>query len=319
MPRRGTEHAAAFSAFLAAAFVGCRFLLAAPWAGVGNGVQVLVAVVMFCIGTLLPRDEVDAVFRKWPLVLTGTAIQYITMPLLALTMVHLFSVHAETAAGIMIVGCVPGAMASNVLTMTARGNVSYSVSLTTSATLLSPLIVPLVLKATVSDDVDYDGTQAVIMLTLTVVLPVVAGQLLRRFARFAPPHANMIANLAILGIIAIAVGLQRDRLVRDQPLLSIGMLGLILLLINLGGYLAGYLGGYVTSLPEPMRRALTLEVGMQNAGAGTGLAIHLFGNESPAIVPCILYTFGCMLTGTVLASLWNWLGNHQRREEDSNE
>ncbi len=49
--------------------------------------------------------------------------------------------------GVVMVGCVPGAMASNVLTLAARGNVSYSLSLTTSATLLSPILVPLVLWA----------------------------------------------------------------------------------------------------------------------------------------------------------------------------
>ena len=55
-----------------------------------------------------------------------------------------------------------------------------------------------------------------------------------------------------------------------------------------------------------MRRALTLEVGMQNAGAGIVLARQLFGNDSPAVIPCVLYTFGCMLTGTLLATVWHW-------------
>jgi len=77
-----------------------------------------------------------------------------------------------------------------------------------------------------------------------------------------------------------------------------------LVCINLCGYAAGYFGGAAMRLPEPMRRALTLEVGMQNAGLGAALAIKLFGKESDAALAPAMYTFGCMLTGTVLARVW---------------
>lgn len=268
----------------------------------GNGIRGLIVVVMFCIGTLLAIEEVDALFKRWPTVIVGTTIQYVSMPLLAWIMIQIFQPAPQIAAGILIVGCVPGAMASNVLTLAARGNVSYSVSLTTCATLLSPFVVPWVLKFTISDDVNYDGKKAVSMLLLTVVLPVVSGHLLRRFTggfERATGMLQTVANLAILGIIAIAIALKRNELQE----ITWSLLG-ILAAINIGGYLAGYFGGVATKIPEPMRRALTLEVGMQNAGAGTALAIHLFGESSPATIPCVLYTFGCMLTGTILATIW---------------
>lgn len=273
----------------------------------GTGINCLIVVVMFCIGTLLPIHEVNALLRSWPTVMTGTAIQYVSMPLLAWTTVQVFQPDPQMAAGILIVGCVPGAMASNVLTLSAYGNVSYSVSLTTSATLLSPLVVPLILGFTLSDDVNYNGAKAVQMLGLTIVLPVICGHLLcRRWGGFSTKvlaASGISANLAILAIIAIAVGLKRDAL-QEAAWTVLGILGII----NTCGYLAGYFGGLAVRLPEPMRRALTLEVGMQNAGAGTALAIHLFGEGSPAVIPCILYTFGCMLTGTVLASVWHLAG-----------
>lgn len=278
----------------------------------GNGIRGLIVVVMFCIGTLLATEEVDALYKRWPTVIVGTTIQYVSMPLLAWIMIQIFQPTPQIAAGILIVGCVPGAMASNVLTLAARGNVSYSVSLTTCATLLSPFVVPWILKFTISDDVNYDGNAAVSMLVLTVVLPVVSGHLFRQvvsghpfrqwvgkdFAR-ASRIMQAVANLAILGVIAIAIALKRNELQE----ITWSLLG-ILAAINMGGYLAGYFGGAAAKIPEPMRRALTLEVGMQNAGAGTALAIHLFGESSPATIPCVLYTFGCMLTGTVLATIW---------------
>ncbi|MEZ6043807.1 MAG: bile acid:sodium symporter family protein [Planctomycetaceae bacterium] len=270
----------------------------------GSAIHWLIVVTMFCVGAVLPVDEVRQIRKRWPNVLIGTAIQYISMPLLAWLTVLIMKPEPQLAAGIIIVGCVPGAMASNVLTLTARGNVSYSVSLTTMATLLSPLIVPRALQLTMHSDVPYDGNAAVRLLLLQVVLPVVTGHVLRRFSsrflRLADRFAATIANLTILAIIAIAVGLKRADVSQ-----ATGTLLMALACMNAGGYLCGYLGGRAGGLTEPMRRALTLEVGMQNAGAGVALAQVLFGPDSPAIIPCIVYTFGCMLTGTILATVWH--------------
>ncbi len=123
-----------------------------------------------------------------------------------------------------------------------------------------------------------------------------------------------MANLAILGIIAIAVAGNRTGVTQA----SFWLLG-ALAAINAGGYLCGYFGGAAFRLPEPMRRALTMEVGMQNAGAGIALAKQLFGDASPAVIPCILYTFGCMLTGTILATWWQWYGQEGAGEGHSAE
>lgn len=105
----------------------------------------LITITMFSIGLMLPRDEVRQVFLRWPTVFAGTALQYAVMPLLAFGMGKAFGLTGDAFIGIVVVGCVPGAMASNVLTLNARGNTSYSVSLTTAATFLSPIAVPLVL------------------------------------------------------------------------------------------------------------------------------------------------------------------------------
>ncbi|MEZ6060495.1 MAG: bile acid:sodium symporter family protein [Planctomycetaceae bacterium] len=263
----------------------------------------LVVTAMLAIGSLLPADEVQQILRRWPEVVGGTAAQYTLMPLLAFLSVRIFQFDDDLAAGVMIAGCVPGAMASNVLTLQARGNVSYSVSLTTLATLLSPIVVPLALGLTIGSTQGYDGTKAIVTLLWQVVLPVTAGYLLSRcvpvWHRATNAAGTYIANAAILAIIAVVVGLQRDALVNVSASLLTA-----LLLLNLLGYAGGFLAGHSMKLPGDMRRALTLEVGMQNAGVGSVLAVQIFGSDSRAAIPCALYTFGCMFTGTVLATLW---------------
>ncbi len=272
-------------------------LASAPWLGV------LIAITMFFVGCLLPVDELRQVGRRWPLVIAGTALQYLAMPLAAYLVGRLFQFDPGIMAGIILVGCVPGAMASNVLTLLARGNTSYSVCLTTLATLISPLAVPAALLLTLDARHSLDFGATALTLMWQVVIPVLAGFSCCRMSTSARKLAEAcgarIANLSILWIIAAVVAVNRQRMEELT-----GSLLLALLLINVSGYLAGYFGGRILRIDEPMRRALTLEVGMQNCGLGTTLALQLFP-ETSAAIPTAIYTFGCMLTGTLLATWWS--------------
>jgi len=264
----------------------------------------LIALTMFSLGWMLPADELRQVARRWPVVLGGTTAQYTTMPLLAWCTARLWGLDADDTIGVILVGCVPGAMASNVLTLNARGNTSYSVSLTTVSTLLSPLAVPAAMWLTLAAAQRSVSGEASFKLLYTVVLPVVAGfatgRLLPNWQNAARRACPIVANLAILWVIAVVVALNRDRLAQA----SFGLL-LPLLSINLLGYLAGYGAARTMRLPDRMRRALTLEVGMQNAGVGTVLALGLFPEQREIAIAPAIYTFGCMLTGTALAAVWS--------------
>jgi len=269
----------------------------------------LFAATMLAIGSLLPREEVRQVTSRWPTVLGGTAIQYVSMPLLGYGVGRLFGLEGPWMIGIVMVGCVPGAMASNVLTLAAGGNVSYSVGLTTSATVFSPIFVPCALWLALSGLAEFSAVEVTrkvtavsVKLLWMVVLPVVVGYVLSQVSSFwaavARRLAAIAANLTILWIIALVVANNRDNLAELD-----GRILLALLLVNVAGYSAGLLGGYSLRLPDPMRRALTLEVGMQNAGLGTVLVGMVSRDPMAEIAPAV-YTFGCMFTGTLLARLW---------------
>ncbi|MCA9248662.1 MAG: bile acid:sodium symporter, partial [Planctomycetales bacterium] len=179
---------------------------------------------------------------------------------------------------------------------------SYSVSLTTCATLVSPLIVPLTLRWTLGQAVDFPAQATAISLGWMVVAPVIVGHALsRRFdawSRGAQRFGSTVANLTILWIIAVVVAANRAQLEELESTLFVALLAL-----NVGGYIAGNSCARALKMPSAMRRALTLEVGMQNAGLGAVLAKTLFGDQA-ALAPAF-YTFACMATGTALAILWS--------------
>ena len=263
----------------------------------------LIVVTMLALGTLVRRDELRPLRQHPWWVVLGVATQLIVMPAAAWLMTRLFPLPEEIAAGVILVGCVPGAMASNVLTNLARGSVAYSVSLTTIATLVSPVTVPALLWIVTGFRSDQSLTKPAVQLAMLVVLPTVVGFLASRrwrrirdaAARLSPP----VASVALLWIITAVVAKNRESLGGVSLMLLVA-----LLLINVSGYLAGWIVGRTSRLPPRYGRALTLEVGMQNAGLGTVLASSMHPESTAVMIPTAAYTFGCMLTGTLLAGLW---------------
>jgi BASS family bile acid:Na+ symporter len=282
-----------------------------PFAATKAFLPWMITATMFFIGGLLPRDEIRQVLRRWPQIVGGTFIQCAGMPLLAYIGARAAGWEGDLLVGVILVGCVPGAMASNVLTLMARGNVSYSVSLTTCSTLLSPVFVPLALLATLNEtsvDSQALAARAFRELLLQVALPVLAGYALSRNVPAAERVMRRVgptaANLTILWIIAVVVNLNHEKVSTADPH-TLPLLVATLLAVNVAGYLAGALGGTALRLPADGRRALTLEIGMQNAGLGATLATQLFPGRPLVALPAALYMFGCMLTGTMLAQWWS--------------
>ena len=289
-----------------------------PFEHTAQSLPYLIIVTMFGVGWMLPIDEIRKVASQWPKVIGGTFTQFLVMPLLALGVGLAFGLSGENLVGVILVGCVPGAMASNVLTIVSKGNASYSVSLTTLATILSPIAVPtmLAISASVvdqstreiiesaSNDSGSIYLDSAVKLLKWVVLPVIAGftmgRLLPQYESQAKTIGSNMANLAILLIVAAVIGISRDDLAA-LPMMVFGCL----LLINILGYLSGFTGGSFMRLTHPMKRALTLEVGMQNAGLGATLATQLFTTDSSVAIAPAFYTFFCMFTGTILAWYWN--------------
>jgi BASS family bile acid:Na+ symporter len=274
-----------------------------PWLWLHGKVNWLIVVTMVCVGVLLPSRQLHSLKQHgWALVF-GVFVQYTAMPLLAWSCGRAAGLPEEYFLGVVLVGCVPGAMASNVLTLNAGGHVGYSISLTTLATLVSPIAVPAGLMLGLGRW-QYDPllTRSALFVTVTVVIPVAFGYVLRKRLTSPTWHAlaSTIANVAILLIIASVVAKSRAHIGSLTALLP-----LTLLAINLAGYAAGYLAATAARLPPDMRRALTLEIGMQNAGLGAALAAHLFPDHPEVAIAPALYSFGCMFTGIILSYVWN--------------
>ena len=85
-------------------------------------------------------------------------------------------------------------------------------------------------------------------------------------------------------------------------ILSTGLvIFVVVVLHNLLGYLFGYLVGILFKMDLPRKKAIAIEVGMQNSGLAATLAGSAFPNLAMATVPGAVFSVWHNISGAVLA------------------
>jgi BASS family bile acid:Na+ symporter len=264
-----------------------------------EGLRPAFAVTMFFVGSMVHPDEVRAFLKAPQRALSGLLCQYTIMPLCAFAVSLLFD-DPVLRTGIILVGCMPGAMASNVMTALLKGDLVLSVSMTTVATFLSPLVLAFWLPLLADTRMELPVSDMVWNTTWMVAGPVVLGAGLRSLRPELPALwnrlATVVASCAIILIVLVVVAANRHHLMALGPAVVAAIVSL-----NLGAYALAYGAAKAMGWPSRQRRTLVIEVGMQNAGLGSVLALHHLGEAGA--VPSAFYTVLCVITAAMALPL----------------
>ena len=264
---------------------------------------------MFSLGLVLNASDLKAEILNPRRVALGVLSQFSVMPLLVYLVAQYPGFSPAIAIGFIIVGCAPGAMASNVIVFLAGGAVAFSVTLTTVATLFSPLLTPLLVKWLGGEILPVEFWPLTITIVKIVLLPLILGLWLQprlgdklHTARGFSPG---IAALAIIIICSYAVAANQARIAEMAIPVLLGVV-----LVNILGYLAGWYLAKLYGFSHLYRITLMIELGMQNAGMGVALALQHFPPE--AALPGALFAVWCIITAAIASS---WLRRHISRPE----
>ena len=263
----------------------------------------LLQIIMFGMGTELSLKDFVNVVKMPKGIIVGVVFHYLIMPLLGFAIANLFNFPNEIAAGIILVGCCPSGLASNVMSYLARANLALSVSVTTISTLLAPFLTPLLLQWLGGSFVQIDFWGMVWDITKIVIIPIVAGlafhYLMRGRFNWLDKVMPLLSMAGIACILTIMVAAGRDNLLRVGALLLVATF-----LHNIAGFLLGYWSARLMKFKERDCRTIALEVGMQNAGLASGLALAMGKLATAGLAPAI---FGPVMniTGSSLASWWH--------------
>jgi BASS family bile acid:Na+ symporter len=326
----------------------------------------LLQVIMFGMGSQMSLDDFTGVIKMPKGVLIGVGAQFTIMPLVGFAIANIFDFPPEIKAGIILIGCVPSGLASNVMSYIAHANLPLAVTIAAITTLISPFVTPVLMKILGGQFIEVSfwtmmfdilnmiilpivagftfnlfyksivsakakaiqlfGYSMIIILTVMVniiskksapdaaallfirsaaifiLLPAFAARLLREFAREDPVWIGKILSFVSMAGIALIITIITAS--GRESLLKVGALLIVTsLLHNIAGYTLGYSVAWVTGMPEKDRRTVAFEVGMQNGGLASGLALQMGKIATVGLAPAI---FGPLMnvTGSALASWW---------------
>lgn len=275
-------------------------------------INYLLGVIMFGMGLTLNLKDFKIVFSRPKDMLIGCLAQFIIMPLLAWGLTRIFQIDEALVLGIILVGCCPGGTASNVITYLAKGDVALSVGMTSVSTLLAPLLTPLLTWALAGKSIDVDVVGMLLSILWVVILPIALGLIIKslwpKFTEKTIDYLPAFSSVAIAFTVSIVISANASKLLAGGLLII-----LVVMLHNLCGLGLGYLIGWLLGLAEPKKRAISIEVGMQNSGLATSLAVMHFAAYPMATVPGAIFSVWHNISGAIVA----WLYTKKDKPEEN--
>ena len=266
-------------------------------------INYLLGVVMFGMGLTLNLHDFKIVFSRPKDVMIGCLAQFTIMPLLAWGLARVFSLDEALALGVVLVGCCPGGTASNVITYLAKGDLALSVGMTGVSTLLAPLLTPLLTWALAGESINVDVAGMLLSILWVVILPIVIGLFVKwlwpKVTERAVDYLPAISSITIALIVAIVIAANADKLLAGGLIIV-----LVVMLHNIFGLSLGYLIGRLLGLSEPKKRAISIEVGMQNSGLASSLATLHFTAYPLASIPGAIFSVWHNISGALVARLY---------------
>ena len=272
----------------------------------GDAQTAVLGVIMLAMGMTLKGDDFRVLASRPMDMAIGAAAQFALMPAIAWALVHVFALPKSVGVGLLLVGCCPGGVSSNIMSFLCRGDVAFSVGMTTLSTLLAPLLTPLLMRHLSGENVDVDMWGMFRSMLQVTIIPVAAGFLANTlFGKKAAYREalSVMPGVAVAGLACIVGGVVSAHGAR---FLESGLVIFACVALHNGlGYALGFAAGAAAGFSKAKRRTISIEVGMQNAGLATVLAGKHFPAMPEAAVASAVSCVWHSVSGAILAGLFN--------------
>lgn len=275
----------------------------------GNTQTVILGIIMLTMGLTLTTQDFRILARRPFDIFIGACAQFFIMPCVAYLLVHVFRLEPALALGILLVGCCPGGVSSNIMSFLCHGDVAFSVGMTCASTLLAPVMTPLLMQLTAGAIIEIDAVGMFLNILIVTIIPVGIGCFLNytySHRKNFPVIQSMMPGLSVTCLAFIVGGVVstvHDDLVARGLWLFLWTF-VVVFCHNSLGYLLGWTVGRLARFNTAKKRTISIEVGMQNAGLATVLAGTFFAAQPLSVLPCAISCAWHSISGTILAGIY---------------
>ena len=266
-------------------------------------------IIMLGMGLGLTPMDFQRVLVAPKAVALGLVAQLIGLPVVGFLLAGLFPLSPELAVGVIILAACPGGPTSNLMTYLVQGNVALSITLTAISSLVTVFTIPLVVNLAMQQFMGEAAAlqlpflRTIIQIAVITLVPVSLGMLLRHYApKFAAQVEKGVKWLSIAFLTLIIVGLlAKERANVVNFFLQVGGVALALNIITM---LLGFAIATVAQLDLRSRKAIAVEVGIQNGTLAIAVASAPTFLDAPTMaIPAAIYSLMMFITSAVFVGL----------------
>ncbi len=274
--------------------------------------NVILGLIMFGVALDVRVSELRALASAPKAVAVGLVAQFLLLPALTFGLTRILDPAPSIALGMILVGASPGGNISNFITHLARGNTMLSIGMTGVSTILAVVMTPLnfAFWGSRNDETDallrsvrLDPIELVLTIALLLAVPVALGMTVRakRPDLADRLHKPMrIASLAFFAaFVAVAFASNLQNFVD-----YIGFVAIAVFLLNAIALASGYGAAAALRLPERDRRAISIEVGIQNSALSLALIFSFFDGLGGMALVAAWWGIWHIIAGLSLAAFW---------------
>lgn len=265
-------------------------------------INYLLMIVMFGMGLTLKLEDFKIVFTRPRDIIIGCIAQFTIMPLLALLLGKIFGLEEGLLIGVILVGTCPGGTSSNVITYLSKGDVAFSVGMTSVNTLLAPILTPAITYLILNTTVKVDILSMFLSIVKVVIVPIALGFVVNHFLKkFTIKVVKFLPYISVAAITMIVGSVVSHN---AEKILSTGAIVFVVVVLhNILGYACGFILAKILKMPLPKVKAMSIEIGMQNSGLATSLASASFPTVAMATVPGAIFSVWHNISGAILATI----------------
>ncbi len=276
-------------------------------------INYLLMIVMFGMGLTMKLSDFAVVFSRPKDVIVGCLAQFIVMPVLAYALGKIFGLSDELLVGVVLVGTCPGGTSSNVITYLSKGDTALSVGMTSINTLLAPFLTPALTYLYLRTSVSVDVKSMFVSIIEVVLVPIGLGLLINKlFGKYTQRIMYAMPTVSVTAICLIVAAVVSHN---SEKIMNAGLIILVIVILhNLLGYLCGFLIGVLFKMDMSRKKAVSIEIGMQNSGLATSLASSSFPDMSMATVPGAIFSVWHNISGAILAGIYRKMDSRENEK-----
>lgn len=275
--------------------------------------NVILGLVMFGVALDLRLTDFRHVLVSPKPVLIGLAAQFVFLPAITWGMTMIFQPAPSIALGMILVAACPGGNISNFMTHYSKGNTALSVSMTAISTAVAIVMTPFNLTFWGSmnpetrqllTEIALDPIEMLLSVFLLLGVPLLLGLLIshkatgiaRKLRKPMRLFSIMFFGLFVVGALAANW---------SHFLNYVGYVVMYVFLHNALALSTGYFSAMTAGLREKDRRAVAVEVGIQNSGLGLTLIFTFFHGLGGMALIAAWWGIWHIISGMTLGTIWS--------------